>query len=157
MTTYTEKIEAFESRILTKVAEVIEGFGTTVDFWIHKSTTVNRYNQSTRDFEDEAITCKARAVILTSKWFTEITQPQIERISVLGNLQDADLVVIISRSEMIAKFPHKDEGRWLDEKDEFTYQNYRYKILLTHPSGRIKNYDSLYVVVGKSKEGEFRQ
>lgn len=146
MTDWESFVADDEVEIASEVDRLLLGFGKSIWIYPFGEGSTNQYGQAAKEFE-EPIECTGRCIL----------RPTKETLEIIGNLQGVDCALVFSRAEMIRKFPERDENEWLDEKDEFVYEERRYKILKVHPSGRIKNFHNVVVVLGANILGEFRE
>ena len=124
----------------------ITGFGKTVYYYKSKTVVKNRYGQAGQAFEDP-VECTGRGIL----------NPTSEQLSIVGNLQDVDVALLFSRKEMQRRFPTIAENEWMHEHDRLKYEDRTYKIIQIHPTGRIKNFASIFVVLESNIVGEYRQ
>ncbi len=135
-----------QTQIQNEVDDLILGFGDTVEIYVAKDSVKNNYGQASVSFH-EAIPCTGRSILAPTK----------EDITIIGDLQNVDVAVVFSRLEMLRKFPHRDENRWIDEDDEFKFENERFRITKVYPTGRVKDWDLLLILLGKNISGKFRE
>jgi hypothetical protein len=135
-----------EKSLLEELDDLILGFGKTVYIYQHSLSSTNVYGQEALSFATTSIKCTGRVIL----------NPTSEQISIVGDRQDVDVGVVFARKEMLRKFPSATENYWIDEKDEFEFENERFRILKAHATGRIKSYNQLLVLLGASKKGQFR-
>ena len=129
------------------VDDLLLGFGKEIDILPHASEPIrNLYGQSESEF-DQPVSCTGRCIL----------NPTKEQISIIGNEQKVDCALVFSRTELVRKFPSAEEGEWISELDQFSFEEKTYKITKVHPSGRIGDRATLVIVLGDTIAGRFRK
>lgn len=136
-----------ETWIESEIDASITQYGMTIEVYPFLDVgTVNTYGQKKAKFHEPIeVTCRC------------IRNPTVEEISILGSEQEVDVMLVFSRSELVRKFPDRNEHEWIDENAQFIFEDKRYKVIKVHHSGRIATYDHVIIVGGKNLEGKLGQ
>lgn len=126
------------------VDKCLSEVGDTITVYKFTTGTANRYGQRAATFST-GVACVGHCVL----------KPSEELIALVGNEQKVDAVISFSRLEMKRKFASGVEGAWVTEKDEFDFEGKRYRILKVLPSGRVEDYDHVFLVFGANLEGAY--
>ncbi len=131
-----------EASIQAKVANAISAFGSTIGVRKYSSGPSDLYKHGQPTYA-ASVNCTGRAIY----------KPTPEQVSAIGSTEQFDLAVLFSRTELVAKFPLAAERAWIDERDRIVAQGVLYEVTRVHPSGRIKDYEHLVILLCNTIEG----
>lgn len=140
---------ATETQIMVAVDNLIRSYGTSFSVYKYSGSAEpsagpqNPYNYKVKQYADP-VEVTGRAII----------EPTAELLSMIGKNLEYDAAFLWSRLELLTKFPTALENKWIDENDEVKFNDTLYKLIKIYPSGRIKNYCSLIIGVGKTHKGQ---
>lgn len=134
---------ANESRIQDKVYAVLRDHGTDMDVLKYTGTTLDQYKQGEPTFEDP-VEVRGRG----------IRRPTKDQLSMIGDAEEVEIAFVFSRLELNEKFPTATEPYWVTNDDRIGFEGKLYRILSTHPTGKVAQTYSMLVAIAETLPGE---
>jgi hypothetical protein len=136
--------KADEAKIQLKVRAAIDDHGTDIDVLKYDDTTpLDQYRQGTPAF-DSPVSVRGRG----------IRRPTSDQISFIGDGEEVEIAFLFSRLELNEKFPSATEPYWVTNDDQIGFEGKRYRILESHPTGKVAETYSMLVVIAETAPGE---
>lgn len=135
--------QANEPKIQKKVRSALTRHGTDID--VLKYTTgavLDQYKQGEPEFADP-IEVRGRG----------IRRPTKDQLSMIGDGEEVEIAFVFSRLELNEKFPAATEPDWITNDDRIGFEGKLYRILSTHPTGKIHLTYSMLVALAETIPG----
>jgi hypothetical protein len=133
---------ANEARIQDKVFAVLRDHGTDMDVLKYVSTVLDQYKQGEQTFAT-AVEVRGRG----------IRRPTKDQLSMIGDAEEVEIAFVFSRLELNDKFPTATEPYWITNDDRIGFEGKQYRILSTHPTGKIALTYSMLVAIAETIPG----
>jgi len=128
-----------EDQIESKVDSLLTLYqNSQIQYYPYSTGTADIYKQRTLSF-GTPVTVVGRAII----------NPTEEQITGIGRLVDIDVAFLFSRLEMVRKFPAAEEGAWMDNSGQLSWNGSRYRIVKVAPSGQVQTKFLIFIALGK--------
>jgi len=132
-------------KIQAKVHQLLTDHGSSIDVLKYTSMTLDQYKQGVKTF--------ATAVEVTGRGTRD---PTADDLALIGSNEPVEIMFVISRLELIDKFPALPQGEWVTNDDEIGFEGHRYRIVRIWEAGRIKDSPTIMVITGMTPPGEER-